>query len=315
MLRFKNSAQVFQDIENDGKTIGSVYIDGLYSVQKFVQNHALSNPQTPLEDIRSSLLKLGFFNNPYKLNILSAAALVGNVRICRFLLENMDPSAQNHMAIKMAALSGSSEVLDLFLADDRCDPCATQGEALILAIGANTRFHDALAITLINHQGGAVLNSVERNRHIQIAASVGNDKMIAHLLQNPTVDPTAFPNLTIGWALINSHHHTVYALYHRIIAKGDNPFKGLEPEQVSAVLTVISDRVHQIQITHDVSGDFSCSKPSSTESGERPALPGVITHSILTFAFGQQSTFDPRSRELEEEVVAGISQKLGSLEL
>lgn len=294
---FQTSTQIFQDIENDNHTT-----NGLFSVEQLVE----SKGSDSISKIRSAQIRLGVFQNFYQLNLLEAAALVGSFRICQFLMGYIDPSDNNNTAIEMAALSGNQNVVNLFLQHEKCIPSANESEALILAIGENTRHHNQVAELLL--QQPSVLSSVQRQRHLHVAAKVGNDFMIARLLQFDTVNPSAFPTLTLGWALTNKHHHTTYTLYHWMLETGQDPFAGIDLEQIGQLMDVIANRAFQVKVAREVGGDFAIQKPAAMngETASRRALPTELTTHILSFAFGQDNTF-AKSSEIDEQVVEGVA--------
>lgn len=198
----------------------------LSEVSVFLEEQLAKN--VDLNTIKTELLILGHYKNPYELNMLEFAILEGDEALTRLLIQHISPGLNGSTAIEMAALKGHINLLHLLLQDNRCPYDAIEYEALILAIGAHK---NEAAYLLLAQEENRVLKLTYYGRALKIASTVGNLEICSHLqglyrsdsnlhLSNSTLHDA------ISAAFLANHQDVVIMLYEWIDGDIKKP-KGL----------------------------------------------------------------------------------------
>ncbi len=110
--------------------------------------------------------------------------------ILLFGLYEMDPSANNNLAMFTACYMGYHQIVALLLADPRVDPAANDDNIAIQI--ASMRGHDKVVILLLADP--RVDPSALDNKAIRVACENGHREVVALLLADSRVDPSAYYN-------------------------------------------------------------------------------------------------------------------------
>jgi len=122
-----------------------------------------------------------------------------------FLVQGIDPSVNDNIAIASSAYNGFTEIVELLLRDPRVDPNKHNSLGLAAQNG-----HTETVRLLLNDQRNDP--SRRGNEAIIDAVKNGHIEVVRLLLSNPRVDPTARNNLAIIYAARNGHTEIVRLL-------------------------------------------------------------------------------------------------------
>jgi hypothetical protein len=139
------------------------------------------------------------------------AALNGHDKVIALLLKDrrVDPGAKAQNAIQWAARNGKGRVVELLLNDDRVDPGAYDQYALQWAVKNG---HHNVVRLLLGHP--RVDPSAQNQCAIREAASRGYSKVVEVLCHDPRVDPSTGDQYAIRQAARNGHVQVILVLLH-----------------------------------------------------------------------------------------------------
>jgi ankyrin repeat protein len=160
-----------------------------------------------------------------------------NISLVRLLLEytDIDPSADNNFAIRIASQSGRVDVVDRLLQEDRSvvDPSANNNYAIRYA----SRFGrvDVVDRLLQEDKDRSVVDpSADNNYAIRTASKYGHIDVVNRLLQEDMVDPSADNNVAIRLASRFGRVDVVDRLLHDTSERVNEYDKNLEAIRVAS---------------------------------------------------------------------------------
>ena len=157
----------------------------------------------------SSREKEKLFNDSCKYN---------NLRLVKWLLTQVNPSADNNDAIREASREGHKEIVEILLRDPRVDPSANNNWAIRLA--SENGHKEVVELLLMDKR---VDPSDWDNYAIYWASEKGLKEIVEILLRDFRVDPSVNDNEAIRRAIKNKHYEIVQMILNH--PKCNLPFK------------------------------------------------------------------------------------------
>jgi len=154
----------------------------------------IEKPNVDMEMIKK-IIETG--NLPTENNLISAAAW-GHLNLVKLFIEeyDLDPTAFEDQAIRIAANNNNPEVVEYLLGFEEVNPNAKGGKAIK---SAAENGHIKVVKLLLNDK--RVDPSIEANYAIRMASLYGEISIVHMLLKHPKVDPTDVNNWTIRAAV------------------------------------------------------------------------------------------------------------------